>query len=35
MNRIGDGKTGGFVALDKQAHYDIYELAAGRKKGSK
>ncbi len=31
MNRIGDGKTGGFVALDRQAHFDIYEMAAGLK----
>ncbi|MEG2176340.1 MAG: iron-containing alcohol dehydrogenase [Oscillibacter sp.] len=29
MNHIGDGKTGGFVALDRQAHFDIYRLAAG------
>ena len=29
MNRIGDGKTGGYVGLDKQAHFDIYNLAAG------
>lgn len=31
MNHIGDGKTGGYVALDRQAHYEIYELAAGLK----
>lgn len=31
MNHIGDGKTGGFVALDRQAHFDIYEMAAGLK----
>lgn len=29
MNHIGDGKTGGFVGLDRQAHFDIYEMAAG------
>ena len=29
MNHIGDGVTGGFVGLDKQAHYEIYEIAAG------
>ena len=26
---IGDGKTGGYIGLDKQAHFDIYNLAAG------
>lgn len=31
MNHIGDGVTGGFVGLDRQAHFDIYELAAGIK----
>ena len=29
MNNIGDGVTGGFVGLDRQAHYEIYEIAAG------
>ena len=29
MNHIGDGKTGGYIGLDKQAHFDIYNLAAG------
>ena len=29
MNRIGDGKTGGYIGLDRQAHFDIYNLAAG------
>ncbi len=29
MNHIGDGVTGGFVGLDRQAHTEIYELAAG------
>ena len=28
MNHIGDGVTGGFIGLDKQAHFDIYEIAA-------
>jgi Uncharacterized oxidoreductases, Fe-dependent alcohol dehydrogenase family len=32
MNHIGDGKTGGFVALDRQAHFEIYEMAAGAEK---
>ena len=31
MNNIGDGVTGGYVGLDKQAHFDIYEIAAGIK----
>ena len=30
MNHIGDGKTGGYIGLDRQAHFDIYNLAAGR-----
>ncbi len=30
MNNIGDGKTGGFVALDKAAIKQIYELAANK-----
>lgn len=29
MNHIGDGVTGGFVGLDRQAHTAIYEIAAG------
>lgn len=29
MNHIGDGKTGGYIGLDRQAHFDIYNLAAG------
>ena len=29
MNHIGDGKTGGYIGLDKQAHFDIYNFAAG------
>ena len=29
MNHIEDGVTGGFVGLDKQAHFEIYEMAAG------
>lgn len=29
MNNIGDGVTGGFVGLDRQAHFEIYEIAAG------
>ena len=29
MNNIGDGVTGGYVGLDRQAHVEIYELAAG------
>ena len=29
MNHIGGGKTGGYIGLDKQAHFDIYNLAAG------
>lgn len=29
MNHIAGGKTGGFVGLDRQAHVDIYEMAAG------
>lgn len=29
MNNIGDGVTGGYVGLDKQAHFEIYEIAAG------
>ena len=29
MNHIGDGKTGGYIGLDKQAHFDISNLAAG------
>ena len=28
MNHIGDGKTSGFIPLDKAAHFEIYELAA-------
>lgn len=28
---IGNGRTGGFVALDKTAHFEIYEMAAGLK----
>lgn len=32
MNHIGDGKTGGFVELDRQAHFEIYERAAGLRK---
>lgn len=31
MNNIGDGKTGGFVALDKAAIKEIYELAANKR----
>ena len=29
MNNIGDGVTGGYVGLDRQAHFEIYEIAAG------
>lgn len=29
MNEIGDGVTGGYVGLDRQAHFEIYERAAG------
>ena len=29
MNGIGDGITGGYVGLDKAAHFEIYETAAG------
>lgn len=28
MNHIDDGKTGGYVGLDRQAHFEIYEMAA-------
>ena len=31
MNNIGDGKTGGFVALDKAAIKEIYEIAANKR----
>lgn len=31
LNHIGGGKTGGFVALDRQAVSDIYAMAAGLK----
>lgn len=29
MNHIGSGVTGGYVGLDRQAHFEIYEIAAG------
>ena len=29
MNHIGDGVTGGYIGLDRAAHQEIYELAAG------
>ena len=29
MNNIGDGVTGGYVGLDRAAHFEIYETAAG------
>ena len=29
MNNIGDGVTGGYVGLDRAAHFEIYEIAAG------
>ena len=29
MNHIGDGVTGGYVGLDRAAHQEIYEIAAG------
>lgn len=28
MTGIGDGVTGGYVGLDRQAHFEIYEIAA-------
>lgn len=31
MNNIGDGKTGGFVALDRAAIKEIYEIAANKR----
>lgn len=29
MNHIGDGVTGGYIGLDRAAHQEIYEIAAG------
>ena len=29
MNNIGEGVTGGYVGLDRAAHFEIYEIAAG------